>query len=287
MSWEMIKTEGLTFDYTETDESGQVSSGTRALSDISINVHEGEFIGILGANGSGKSTLARHINALLRPSGGTVWVGGYDTSAEDTIGEIRKLAGMIFQNPENQIVSAVVEEDVAFGPENLGLTSEEIRRRVQNSLASVGMLEEAKRSPDKLSGGQKQRIAIAGVLAMEPGCIVLDESTAMLDPAGRDEILKTIKSLNCSRNVTVIMITHHMKEVTDADRLFVMKKGSVILQGTPEEVFSRGEILRDAGLELPRTLQLAGELKKAGIVLPRTILRPEELAEELVNQLCH
>ena len=283
---DMIKTEGLTFDYTETAESGQVSFMTRTLSYVTLDIRAGEFIGILGANGSGKSTFARHLNALLAPSGGTVWVGGYDTKDPEALWQIRKMAGMIFQNPDNQIVSPVVEEDVAFGPENLALPPEEIRRRVKSSLEAVGLLKEAKRSPDRLSGGQKQRAAIAGVLAMEPECIVLDESTAMLDPEGREEVLRTVKELNDRKKVTVILITHHMEEAVLADRLYVMKEGCVFLHGTPAEVFLQEDALREAHLTLPRTVQIANALRAAGIDVPADILRPEELADELVRRLC-
>ena len=279
----MIKTEDLVFEYEKRDDDGNVIGKSRAIDEVNLDIAPGQFIAILGHNGSGKSTLAKHMNALLVPTGGTMWVNGMDTREEERVWDIRQSAGMVFQNPDNQIIGTVVEEDVGFGPENLGVPTEEIWKRVEESLKAVGMLEYRHHSPNKLSGGQKQRIAIAGVVAMRPRCIVLDEPTAMLDPNGRKEVLRCVQELQKRDNVTVILITHYMEEVIDADRVFVMDHGHVVMQGTPREVFSQVETLKYYRLDVPQVTLLADELRKQGVDLPEGILRKEELVEAL----CH
>ena len=254
---------------------------SRAIDEVDIDVKEGQFIAILGHNGSGKSTLAKHINAILVPTEGTVWVNGLDTTDPAELWNVRQSAGMVFQNPDNQIIGTVVEEDVGFGPENLGVPTDEIWQRVEESLKAVGMIEYRHHSPNKLSGGQKQRVAIAGVVAMEPKCIVLDEPTAMLDPVGRKEVLKTVKKLREQKKVTVILITHYMEEVIDADKIYVMDHGRVVMEGTPKEVFSQVDELKKYRLDVPQVTILADELKKQGLDIPSGILRKEELVEAL------
>ena len=277
----MIKAEHVSFEYFRRDENGNVSDMVEAVKDLSLEVKQGEFIGILGCNGSGKSTLAKHLNAILYPTEGTVWVDGKDTKDEDSLIEIRKEAGMVFQNPDNQIIGQIVEEDVGFGPENLGVQTEEIWARVEESLKAVGMYEFRKKSPNRLSGGQKQRVSIAGVLAMHPKCIILDEPTAMLDPNGRKEVIRAVRALNDVEGITVILITHYMEEVIHADHVYVMDKGSVKMQGTPKEIFSQVEKLKELRLSVPQVTLLSYELKKAGVPLPDGILETEELIREL------
>lgn len=278
---EMIKVNDLTFEYIRRDEDGNVESINKAIDKVNLEVKKGDFIAVLGANGSGKSTLAKHINAILYPTEGSVWVNGMNTAEEKHLWDIRQSAGMVFQNPDNQIIATVVEEDVGFGPENLGVPTEEIWQRVEKSLEAVGMLEYRKMSPNKLSGGQKQRVAIAGIMAMKPECIILDEPTAMLDPNGRKEVIATVRELNKKENVTVILITHHMDEVIYADKVFVMEKGQVKLEGTPREIFSQVEKIKKYRLDVPQVTELAYELKKAGLHLPSGILTVEELVEAL------
>lgn len=277
----MIRTEKLVFDYEKRDEDGNVIGMSRAIDEVDLDIREGQFIAILGHNGSGKSTLAKHMNAILVPTGGTMWVDGRDTRNPEELWNVRQSAGMVFQNPDNQIIGTVVEEDVGFGPENLGVPTEEIWKRVEDSLRAVGMIEYRTHSPNKLSGGQKQRVAIAGVIAMEPQCIVLDEPTAMLDPNGRREVLKTVRELRHRKKVTVILITHYMEEVIYADKIFVMDHGRVVMQGTPREIFSRVDELKKYRLDVPQVTMLADELKKRGLEIPEGILRKEELVEAL------
>ncbi|MCM1027719.1 MAG: energy-coupling factor transporter ATPase [Roseburia sp.] len=277
----IIKTEKVTFEYIRRDEEGNVEGITTAVDQVSLDVRPGEFIAILGHNGSGKSTLAKHINAILYPTEGTVWVDGMDTSQEEHIWEIRQTAGMVFQNPDNQIIGQVVEEDVGFGPENMGVPTKEIWERVEESLKAVGMYEYRKHSPNKLSGGQKQRVSIAGVLAMHPKCIVLDEPTAMLDPNGRREVIRAVRALNDVEGITVILITHYMEEIIHADRVFVMEEGRIAMEGTPREIFSRVEELKGLRLDVPQVTLLAYELQKRGISLPDGILTVKELADHL------
>lgn len=278
---DIIRSEHVSFDYIRRDEEGNVEGITRAVDDVSLRVKQGDFVAILGHNGSGKSTFAKHLNALLYPTEGTLLVDGKDTKDAEEIWNIRQSAGMVFQNPDNQIIGQVVEEDVGFGPENMGIPTEQIWERVEESLKAVGMYQYRKHSPNKLSGGQKQRVSIAGVLAMHPKCIVLDEPTAMLDPNGRKEVIRAIRGLNMVENVTIILITHYMEEVIDADRIFVMDGGRIALEGTPKEVFSQVEKLRSMRLDVPQVTELAFELKKGGLPLPDGILRKEELLEEL------
>lgn len=278
---EMIKVEDLTFEYIRRDEEGNVESINRAIDGVSLDIKKGDFVTILGANGSGKSTLAKHINAILYPSEGTVWVNGLSTLEENNLWEIRRSAGMVFQNPDNQIIGSVVEEDVGFGPENLGVPTEEIWERVEKSLEAVGMLEYRTHSPNKLSGGQKQRVAIAGIMAMKPECIVLDEPTAMLDPDGRKEVLSTVHWLNKHENITVLLITHHMDEVINADKVFIMEEGRVVMQGTPREIFSRVDEVKKYRLDVPQVTELAYELRKAGVDIPEGILSTSELIQAL------
>lgn len=275
----IIKSENLVHRFSITDENDNVIEENSALDGVNIEVEEGQFIAILGHNGSGKSTFARHINALLTPDEGTLYVNGWDTKDESKLWEIRQNAGMVFQNPDNQIIATVVEEDVGFGPENLGVPTEEIWERVEKALAAVGMLEYRHSSPTKLSGGQKQRVAIAGVVAMKPKCIVLDEPTAMLDPNGRKEVLKTVKELNKQENVTVILITHHMNEVIDADKVFVMDSGKVVLEGTPREIFSKVSELKKLGLDVPQVTEIAYNLKDKGIDMGQCVLNVKEFKE--------
>ncbi|MCB6203194.1 energy-coupling factor transporter ATPase [Extibacter muris] len=278
---DMIQTEKLVFEYEKRDEEGNVIGKSRAIDEVDIDVEEGQFIAILGHNGSGKSTFAKHINAILVPTEGTMWVDGKDTKDPGKLWDVRQSAGMVFQNPDNQIIGTVVEEDVGFGPENLGVPTQEIWRRVEESLKAVGMIEYRSHSPNKLSGGQKQRVAIAGVVAMEPKCIVLDEPTAMLDPVGRKEVLKTVQELRRKKHVTVILITHYMDEVVDADKIFVMDHGHVVMEGIPRKIFTRVDELKQYRLDVPQAAILADELKKRGVPLPGGILRKEELVEAL------
>lgn len=277
----IIRAAKLGFDYFRYEEEGAEPEATRAIDDVNLDIQAGQFIAVLGHNGSGKSTLAKHINGLLVPTEGTLWVDNMDTSEEEDIWKIRQKAGMVFQNPDNQIIGSVVEEDVGFGPENIGVPTEEIWKRVDESLQATGMVAYRHHSPNKLSGGQKQRVAIAGVMAMRPECIVLDEPTAMLDPNGRKEVLKAVRELNEKEGVTVILITHYMEEVVFADHVFVMDQGRVVMQGTPREVFSRVEELKALRLDVPQVTLLAHELKQAGVVIPDGILTIEELVDAL------
>lgn len=280
----MIRAEHVTFDYIRRDDKDNVIAVQTAVNDVSFRVEKGAFFAILGHNGSGKSTLAKNMNALLLPEKGTVYVDKIDTSDGEMLWEIRQRVGMVFQNPDNQIVYNVVEEDVGFGPENLGVPTKEIWERVEDALNKVGMLHARKESPNNLSGGQKQRVAIAGILAMKPKCIVLDEATAMLDPAGRKEVLKAVKELNQKEKITVLWITHHMEEVIEADRVLVMNKGKIALAGTPREIFSQVELLREYHLDVPQVTLLAHELRKRGLPIPEGILSVEELVDAIA---CH
>lgn len=279
----IIRTINLIHEYIQRDEEGNVDGFKRAVDDVSFDIKQGEFITILGHNGSGKSTLAKHLNAILYPSEGTVFVDGKDTLKEEHLWDIRQSAGMVFQNPDNQIIGQVVEEDVGFGPENMGIPTKEIWERVEESLKAVGMYELRKHSPNHLSGGQKQRVSIAGVLAMHPKCIILDEPTAMLDPVGRKEVIRAIRALNDVERMTVILITHYMDEAIYSDRVFVMDEGKIVLEGTPKEVFSQVEYLESLRLEVPQATLLAHKLKRKGLKLPDGILTKEELAEELAS----
>lgn len=281
MPKEMIHAEKLIYEYDKRDEEGNVIGAERAIDGVDIDVPPGSFVAILGHNGSGKSTLAKHMNAILVPTGGTMWVDGRDTKDPGELWDVRQTAGMVFQNPDNQIIGTVVEEDVGFGPENLGVPTDEIWRRVEESLKAVGMTDRRKDSPNKLSGGQKQRVAIAGVLAMEPKCIVLDEPTAMLDPNGRKEVIRAVEKLRREKNVTVILITHYMEEVIDADQVFVMDGGHIVMHGTPREIFGRVDELKAYRMDVPQVTMLAEELRKRGLELPAGILRREELVEAL------
>ena len=278
---DMVKTDKLVFEYEKRDEEGNVIGKSRAIDEVNIDVEEGQFIAILGHNGSGKSTFAKHLNAILVPTEGSIWVNGRDTRKPEELWNVRQSAGMVFQNPDNQIIGTVVEEDVGFGPENLGVPTNEIWERVEESLKAVGMIEYRHHSPNKLSGGQKQRVAIAGVIAMRPKCIVLDEPTAMLDPNGRREVLRTVEELRRQEKVTVILITHYMEEVIDADKVFVMDHGHVVMEGTPREIFSQVDTLKSYRLDVPQVTILADELQKRGIPVPAGILRKEELVEAL------
>lgn len=280
----IIKAENVTFEYIRRDEEGNVEGITTAVDHVSLDIAQGDFIAILGHNGSGKSTLAKHINAILNPTEGTVWVDGMNTSDEDMVWDIRQTAGMVFQNPDNQIIGQVVEEDVGFGPENMGIPTKEIWERVEESLRAVGMYEFRKYSPNKLSGGQKQRVSIAGVLAMHPKCIVLDEPTAMLDPSGRREVIRAVRALNDVEGVTVILITHYMEEIIHADKVFVMENGGIAMQGTPREIFSQVEKLKALRLDVPQVTLLAYELQMRGIDIPDGILTTEELADALCRK---
>ena len=281
----IIKAKDLVHEYIRRDEEGNVESIQTALDKVSLDVKIGDFIAVLGHNGSGKSTLAKHINAILEPTEGSLWVDGFDTTDEKNIWDIRQRAGMVFQNPDNQIIASVVEEDVGFGPENIGVPTDEIWQRVEESLKAVGMLKYREHSPNKLSGGQKQRVAIAGVMAMQPECIVLDEPTAMLDPVGRKEVLEAVHALNREKGVTIILITHYMEEVVEADHVYVMDSGKVVMQGTPRSIFSQVERLKEYRLDVPQITLLAYELKKAGLDIPDGILTREELTEAL-EKLC-
>ena len=278
----IIKTSKLVHEFIRRDEEGNVDSITTALDNVDLDIKEGQFIAILGHNGSGKSTLAKHINALLSPGEGTIWVDGMDVSEEKNVIPVRKTAGMVFQNPDNQIIASVVEEDVGFGPENIGVPTDEIWQRVDHALKSVGMTKYRTHSPNKLSGGQKQRVAIAGVVAMEPKCIVFDEPTAMLDPNGRKEVIATAHELNRKKGVTILLITHDMEEVVDADYVYVMEKGKIIMDGTPRQIFSRVDELKEHRLDVPQITLVADELKKAGLDIPDGILRREELVDAIM-----
>lgn len=280
----MVKAEGLSYAYTRLTETdhGTEEKKITALEQVDIEIEKGEFIVVLGHNGSGKSTFAKHINALLQPTGGTLWVKGMDTRQEEKVWDIRQTAGMVFQNPDNQLVATVVEEDIAFGPENMGIEPKEIRRRVDDALATVRMSEFAAYTPSKLSGGQKQRIAIAGVLAMKPDCIVLDEPTAMLDPVGRKEVMETIERLNREEGITIILITHYMDEAVRGDRVYVIDDGHLVMQGHPKEIFAQVETLKGYGLDVPQVTETAYLLRKEGIDLPGDILT----IEEMVGALC-
>ena len=278
----IIRAFKLGFDYLKYDEDGNVEATQRAVNDVNLDIEAGDFVAVLGHNGSGKSTLAKQINALLIPSEGTMWVDDMDTAKEPELWKIRQKAGMVFQNPDNQIIGTVVEEDVGFGPENMGVPTDEIWKRVDDSLKKTGMTAYRYQSPNKLSGGQKQRVAIAGVVAMRPSCIVLDEPTAMLDPNGRKEVLKAVSELNKKENVTVVLITHYMEEVIHANKVYVMDGGNVVMQGTPREIFSQVETLKKYRLDVPQVTLLAHELHKAGVDIPEGILTKEEL----VGALC-
>ena len=277
----MIKTNRLTFEYIRRDEEGNVEGITRAVDEVDLDVKEGDFIAILGHNGSGKSTLAKHMNAILSPTEGAIYVGGMDTRDESHIWDIRKQAGMVFQNPDNQIIGQVVEEDVGFGPENMGVPTKEIWERVEESLKAVGMYAYRKHSPNKLSGGQKHRVSIAGVLAMHPKCIVLDEPTAMLDPQGRKEVIRAVRALNEVEGITIILITHYMEEVVYADKVFVMDQGHVEMQGSPREIFSKVDSLQKLRLSVPQVTLLAEACRKAGMPFKEGILTVDEFMEEL------
>ena len=278
----IIKTARLIYEYIRRDEEENIEEVNRAIDGLDVDIQKGDFVAVLGHNGSGKSTFAKHLNALLTPSEGTIWVDGKDTAKDENILDIRKEAGMIFQNPDNQIIGTVVEEDVGFGPENMGVPTDEIWKRVDDSLKKTGMTAYRYQSPNKLSGGQKQRVAIAGVVAMRPSCIVLDEPTAMLDPNGRKEVLKAVSELNKKENVTVVLITHYMEEVIHANKVYVMDGGNVVMQGTPREIFSQVETLKKYRLDVPQVTLLAHELHKAGVDIPEGILTKEEL----VGALC-
>lgn len=280
----MVKAKDLTYEYVrvlETDH-GTVEEKVAALKNVNIEINKGDFVAVLGHNGSGKSTFAKHINALVQPTGGTLWVDDMDTKNDELVWEIRQTAGMVFQNPDNQLVATVVEEDIAFGPENMGVEPKEIRKRVDEALATVRMSEYATHTPSKLSGGQKQRIAIAGVLAMKPQCIVLDEPTAMLDPVGRRDVMETIERLNREEGITMILITHYMDEAVRADKVFVIDDGDLVMQGTPKEIFSQVETLQKYGMDVPQVTEVAYLLRKEGIDLPADILT----IEEMVGAIC-
>lgn len=276
-----IESRNLVHDYKRHDEDGNIEFVNRAINDVSISIEEGEFIAILGHNGSGKSTFAKHLNSILLPTEGTVWVNGMETKDEEHLWDIRQTAGMVFQNPDNQIIASVIEEDVGFGPENLGVPTEEIWERVEKALKDVGMYEYRTHSPNKLSGGQKQRVAIAGIMAMKPKCIVLDEPTAMLDPNGRKEVINTVRKLNKEEKVTIILITHYMDEVINADHVYVMDHGKVVMEGKPREIFKNVEELKKYRLDVPQVTELAYELRKQGMKLPDVVLTKDELVEAL------
>ncbi|MBS5606925.1 MAG: energy-coupling factor transporter ATPase [Enterocloster asparagiformis] len=281
----IVKASKLIFEYIRRDEEENVEEVKRAIDDVDVDIKKGDFVAVLGHNGSGKSTFAKHINGILMPSEGTVWVSGMDTRDEEHIWDVRKAAGMVFQNPDNQIIGNVVEEDVGFGPENMGIPTEEIWRRVDESLEAVGMTAYRLQSPNKLSGGQKQRVAIAGVMAMRPQCIILDEPTAMLDPNGRKEVIRTLRELNRVEKITVLLITHYMEEAVHADRIIVMDDGRIVMDGKPREIFSRVKELKSHGLDVPQATELAWELKEAGMPLGDGILSRRELVEQLVPLL--
>lgn len=277
----IIEAKDTLFEYIRRDDEGNVEGITTAVDHVNLQISQGDFVAILGHNGSGKSTLAKHFNAILHPTDGTVWVDGRDTQTEENVLPIRKDVGMVFQNPDNQIIGQIVEEDVGFGPENLGVASQQIWERVEESLRAVGMYEFRQKSPNKLSGGQKQRVSIAGVLAMHPKCIVLDEPTAMLDPKGRKEVIRAVRALNDVEGITVILITHYMEEVIHADRVYVMDQGHIEMEGTPKEIFSQVEKLRQLRLSVPEATLLAYELKKSGLAMPDGILDADEFLDEL------
>ena len=279
----IIKAKNVVHEFFRRDEEGNVESITTALDHVNLDVKAGQFIAILGHNGSGKSTLAKHINALLTPTEGVIWVDGMNVLDEDNTIPIRKTAGMVFQNPDNQIIASVVEEDVGFGPENIGVPTEEIWTRVNQSLEAVDMVKYRKHSPNKLSGGQKQRVAIAGVVAMEPKCIVFDEPTAMLDPNGRKEVIATAHGLNKKKGVTIILITHYMEEVVDADYVYVMEKGKIVMDGTPRDIFSRVDELKEHRLDVPQATLVADELRSAGVPIPQGILTRKELVDAIMS----
>lgn len=279
----IVKAKNLTFEYIRRDEDGNVEGITKAVDNVSIDIKQGDFVAVLGHNGSGKSTFAKHLNALVMPTEGTVWVDGMDTWEEENTLKVRQTAGMVFQNPDNQIVGTLVDEEVGFGPENIGVPTEEIWERVEKSLKAVGMYAFRNQSPNKLSGGQKQRVAIAGIVAMKPKCIVLDEPTAMLDPLGRKDVLNVLHELNRQENVTVILITHYMEEVIDIDKLYVMDDGKLVMSGTPREIFSQVEKLKELRLDVPHVTELAYELQKEGVPLKNGILTSEEFTEELIR----
>ena len=281
----IIKAVNLVFDYIRRDEEGQVEEVKRALDHVNLEIEKGSFVAILGHNGSGKSTFAKQINGILSPTDGTLFVSEMDTRDEAHLWDIRKNAGMVFQNPDNQIIGNIVEEDGGFGPDNIGVPTEEIWKRVDESLQAVGMTMYRKQSPNHLSGGQKQRVAIAGVMAMKPECIVLDEPTAMLDPNGRKEVIRTVHELNRAEGITMVLITHYMEEVVDADRVIVMDDGHIVMDGTPKEIFSRVEELKQYRMDVPQVTELAWELQKKGIPLPDGILRKSELLDALVPLL--
>ncbi len=278
---EIIRSQDLVCEYITRDEEGNVESIKKAIDGVNINVKAGDFVAILGHNGSGKSTLAKHLNAILTPSEGTVWIDGKDTSDPENIWDVRQTAGMVFQNPDNQIIGSIVEEDVGFGPENLGVPTEEIWERVEESLNAVKMKEYRSHSPNKLSGGQKQRVAIAGVVAMHPKCIVLDEPTAMLDPNGRKDVIRAVRALNMVEHITIILITHYMEEVIYADNVIVMDSGHVVMQGPPKDIFSQVDTLKGYHLDVPQVTLLAEELRRSGVPLTSGILSVEELVEEI------
>ena len=280
----MIQAKHIKYDYIRRDEDDNVVAVETAVDDVSFEVKAGDFVAILGHNGSGKSTLAKHINALLVPEKGTVYVDGIDTSEEDMVWEVRQRVGMVFQNPDNQIVHNVVEDDVGFGPENMGVPTKKIWQRVEEALQKVGMLQARKESPNNLSGGQKQRVAIAGILAMHPKCIVLDESTAMLDPVGRREVLQAVRELNQKEHITVLWITHYMEEVVEADQVIVMNHGKIVMEGIPREIFSRVEQMQQYHLDVPQVTLLAHELRKRGMNLPSGVTRTEELVDAIARQ---
>lgn len=279
----IIKAAKLFYDYVSRNDHDEIEEVIHAVSGVDIDVEAGQFIAILGHNGSGKSTLAKHLNALLVPTGGTLWMKDLDTKDPENVWQVRQTAGMVFQNPDNQIIASLVEEDVGFGPENIGIPTDDIWKRVEQSLKSVGMLEYRQHSPNKLSGGQKQRVAIAGVMAMEPECIVLDEPTAMLDPNGRIEVIETIRELNREKKMTVILITHYMDEVVHADKVYVMDDGKVVMEGTPKEIFSQVEALKELRLDVPQVTELAYELKKAGLDLPDGVLTIDEFVDAMAH----
>lgn len=278
---EIVETNNLVFEYIRRDEEGNVEGITRAVDEVNLSISQGDFVAILGHNGSGKSTLAKHMNAILYPTEGTVWVDGKNTSEEENLWDIRQEAGMVFQNPDNQIIGQVVEEDVGFGPENLGVPTKEIWERVEESLKAVGMYAFRKHSPNKLSGGQKQRVSIAGVIAMHPKCIILDEPTAMLDPNGRKDVIRSVRALNDVEGITIILITHYMEEIIYANKVFVMDQGKIAMQGTPREIFSQVEKLKELRLDVPQVTLLAHELRKSGLRIPKGILTCDELIEAL------
>ena len=279
----IVKAKNLTFEYIRRDEDGNVEGITKAVDNVSIDIKQGDFVAVLGHNGSGKSTFAKHLNALVMPTEGTVWVAGMDPREDENTLKVRQTAGMVFQNPDNQIVGTLVDEEVGFGPENIGVPTEEIWERVEKSLKAVGMYAFRNQSPNKLSGGQKQRVAIAGIVAMKPKCIVLDEPTAMLDPLGRKDVLNVLHELNRQENVTVILITHYMEEVIDIDKLYVMDDGKLVMSGTPREIFSQVEKLKELRLDVPHVTELAYELQKEGVPLKNGILTSEEFTEELIR----